>query len=274
MKRGDSTLVSTAQPTFEQGDYEMNMVELLPSRVSTRADNVWVMLESSRFERVVDIQTVGHNGGPQFDIVPNERLDGVLANRLHASETNSAKLSLCIPFYRNKNQGLALRSAPACSFLLPADVSFVNFHPPSQMFPSAANHNAPKFLKPTPGCLVTPKTVGVAQILGAQPRLLRHHQPHYMKPQPQRLATILEHRSSRHRTLAPTFLAMPQTAFGAPRPLAPAFWTDEPDGHRIHSRYAAHSSSTENHSRNSSKVRGYGFSSVALIGKTLPIAAT
>jgi len=205
----------------------MNMVELLPSRVSTRADNVWVMLESSRFERVVDIQTVGHNGGPQFDIVPNERLDGVLANRLHASETNSAKLSLCIPFYRNKNQGLALRSAPACSFLLPADVSFVNFHPPSQMFPSAANHNAPKFLKPTPGCLVTPKTVGVAQILGAQPRLLRHHQPHYMKPQPQRLATILEHRSSRHRTLAPTFLAMPQTAFGAPRPLAPAFWTDE-----------------------------------------------
>ena len=106
----------------------MDMVKLFTHSVTPPGDNVRAVVESSGFEVVVDCQAVGYNFGPRLNVVPDEQLDGVPIDRLDAAKTNPSKPLLRIPFYRNKNQGLSLRPAPACAFLFPSHIGFIHFH--------------------------------------------------------------------------------------------------------------------------------------------------
>jgi hypothetical protein len=121
------------------------------------------------------------------------------------------------------------------SLLLHVPVGLLFVHPhrfrplysARQMSPASTNHDASKLLQPAPSGLVASETIRVAQILGTQPCFLSHHQPHNMKPQTQRLAAVFKNRPSRHRTLSPTSLAMPQPTVCAPRLRDATFWTDK-----------------------------------------------
>lgn len=219
--------VGATQPSLEQGDYEMDMVESPTRSFAPCADYMRVVIESGDVELVVDLQAVSDNPCADFDIVLNKRFDGIPVNRRDATKTNPSKFSLCFSFYSDKNQCFPLCSSSACSFFLSTDIGFVHFDTASQMFPTSSYHDTPKLLQPTPSSLIAPETVRVAKILGTQTCLLSHHEPHYVKPQTQRLATTFKNCPSRHRTLPPASLAMPQSTVCAPCLSAATFRADK-----------------------------------------------
>src|ERR1035438_2712200 len=217
MRGSYGALVGGAQPALEQGDDQMNMVQMFLCGLTSGAGDVRTMVKTSRSQFVIDRQAVGDDGCTKCHVISNERFDRLSVYRCHTAEANPAKLLLRIPFNSNKNQCLALCAASPLSCPLAAHIGFIHLDAPDQRFPPSPNHYAAKLLQPPPGGLVTPKPIGVTQIPGTQACLLSHHQPHDVKPQTQRLAAVLKHGSGCYRHLSVTTLAMQQPPRRTPR---------------------------------------------------------
>ena len=95
------------------------------------------------------------------------------------------------------------------------------FHLPQQYVkPIAArtNHCIPKFMQPSPGCLIPPEPHGMLQILCACSGLLGHHPPNNMEPEAKRFSCSLKGSSSSDRSLVATFSTDQERTFARPRP--------------------------------------------------------
>jgi hypothetical protein len=142
----DGALVSAAQPSFKQGNDQMNMVEFLQRILAAAGEDVRMVIKSCGFEPIVNRKTIGHNDRAWLHTVPNKQLDARPVDRLDATKTDPAKLLLWIPLYRHKNRCFAFSPTPTGSFLLSAHIGLVNFHPPGQRFATRADHHTAKLL--------------------------------------------------------------------------------------------------------------------------------
>ena len=203
----------------------MHVLKLAKRSFAVRGDNMRLMLVAEASQVAIDRQAVGDERGSRFNVVAHKGLDCGLVDGLDAPETDSSESLLRISFNSNKNPRLAFSTPSTLSLLLTSHVRLVNLDAPRQPLPSASHHHAPKLLQPPPGGLIAAESVGVAQVLGTQPCLLRHHQPHDMEPQTQRLATVFENRSRCHGRLMTTAAAVPQTTPRAPSLPPRTLWT-------------------------------------------------
>src|ERR1035438_6314666 len=110
MRGSYGTLVGGAQPALEQGDDQMNMVQLFLCDLTSGAGDVRTMVKTSRSQFVIDRKTIGDDGCTKCHVIPNERFRRFPVDRGHTAEGNSSKLFLRVPFNGNKNQCFALRS--------------------------------------------------------------------------------------------------------------------------------------------------------------------
>src|SRR3990172_13186300 len=126
MRGSYGALVGGAQPALEQGDDQMNMVELFLRDLAPGAGDMGTMVKTSRSEFVIDRQAIGDDGCTKCHVIPNERFDRFPVDRCHTAEANPSQLLLCSPFNGNQNQCLARCTAPPCSCPLAAHIGFVH----------------------------------------------------------------------------------------------------------------------------------------------------
>ena len=167
------------------------MIEFLSSNIASLRNDMGTMIKPRGTQAVVGGQAIGDNDCSRFDIFLHKGLNAVSVSRGHAPKSNPSEFG-AISFDRHKNQRFPSSPSASYAFFLPSNVRFVHFHTSAKPLTSATDHDAPQLLQPCPCRLVTSETIGVAQIPRAQAGLLRHHQPHDMKPQEQRFARILK----------------------------------------------------------------------------------
>ena len=118
----DGTLVGAAQPAFQQGDDQMNVVKFLTRNLAAGGDDVSMMIISCGFKMIVNREPIGHDHGAWLHIVSNEQLDALPSNRLHATKADSPKSFLGVALHRHKDRCFAFCSAPTGAFFLSAHV--------------------------------------------------------------------------------------------------------------------------------------------------------
>ena len=104
----------------------MNMVEFLTRLLAPGAGDVRPVLESRGPEMIVNRESVGHDHCARLHIIPNEQLDALAIDRLHATKTHSSKFLFCLALHRHKDRCLALRPTPAGSLPLAAHAFHVS----------------------------------------------------------------------------------------------------------------------------------------------------
>lgn len=229
MGRFYCTLMSANQPSLKKRYNEMDMIKFLSSRLTAGRDDVGVMIEAGGTQATVRRETVGNDECPRLNVIPHERLNVIGVSRRHAPEPNPSEFGR-ISFDRDKNQRFPRCTAPSLAFFVPSNVRFVHFHASTKTLTATPDHDTSQFLQPSPGRLVAAKAIGVTKIPRAQAGFLRHHQPHNMKPEKQRLACPFKDRPHSNRGLMLTRTALQQSSLRTPDLLAAAAGALKPVG--------------------------------------------
>lgn len=227
--RFDGALMSAHQPSLQKRYNEMNMIEFLSSNLASGRDDMGVMIEPGGTEATVRRKTVGNDGRSRLNVITHKGLNAVGISRRHTLESNPSKFG-GISFDSDKNQRFPRCTAPPCAFFVPANVRFIHFNASTKTLTATPDHDTPQFLQPSPGRLVAAKAIGVAQIPRTQAGLLRHHQPHDVKPEKQRFARPFKDRPHSNRGLMLTRTALQQSTLRAPDLLTAAAGTRKPVG--------------------------------------------
>jgi len=210
------SLMGPRQPPFQQRDDQVDVLEATYFLFASSCDDGFLVRHLEAFHFRIRFEPVRDNRRSRLYVVFDEGRYLLPAGSTDQAEPDSPKLLLRKTFDCDKNKSLSLRSAAASTFFLSADVCFIQLDPPLQQFPPRADHDATELLQPTPCGLVAAKAKGVHKVLGAHARLLGHHQPNYVVPQPERFPTVFKDRSCRRRTLMPAGLTVPEATLRAP----------------------------------------------------------
>ena len=110
-------------------------------------------------------------------------------------------------FDSNSHDYLIIRSTAPLSRSFAADVRLINLHRSQQLFAPGTHHCTPEPVKPLPGSVVAAKPKNSLQTECVCPIFLIGNMPHSLKPQPQRLSSLMEDGSGSYRDLVSTLLA-------------------------------------------------------------------
>ena len=131
---------------------------------------------------------------------------------------------------RHHNQRLSFCSASTRSLRLRAKIGLINLHAPRQKVAARPDHGPTQLVQPTPGGFIAPQSQYVLQPQCAGSAFLTCHTPHCAKPEPQRLAGVLQDRSRRDRGLIVASGALIQSCSYGPSLPVLASWANEPIG--------------------------------------------
>src|SRR5208337_3442496 len=166
------------------------------SRIGAIAYDADVAPITSRRQPVVATPAVGVDHRPRHNDVPDKRYQGVrryIFDAPQADTTNSAPAL----FGRHSDDRLGFGSPPTFTLFRAADIGFVDFDLATEIVSSWTHHRAPQLVQPSPGGLIATKPQFPLEPERTDSVLLAGDEPHRQKPQPQRLACVLEHRASR-----------------------------------------------------------------------------
>jgi len=206
----DRSLVGSDQPPLEQGDHAVNPWHQLRWSLLLPFEKSDLVLVALVLQGQVPQPAVGVDDAAGCDRILhkwNQAFGRSVQNLAHANSTESRSIFLS----GNNDQSFLQIESAGQSLFQAADIAFIHFDSAGEQITSRSYHGAAQFMQHRPGCLIFFQPQHSLQSQRAGPVLLRGHPPHRAKPHGQRNACVLEDRSGRHRSLAPTCRTLPQT---------------------------------------------------------------
>src|SRR5208283_3218038 len=200
MRMLNAALVSSDQPSFEQRGHEVDARHDFVSRIGAIAYDADVVPITSRRQPVVATPAVGVDHRPRRHDVPDKRYQGVRRYIFDAPQADTTNAAPAL-FGRHSDDRLGFGSPPTFTLFRAADIGFVDFDLATEIVSSWTPHRAPQLVQPGPGSFVAAKPQFPLQPERTDPILLAGDEPHRQKPQPQRLACVLQHRAGRQGCL-------------------------------------------------------------------------
>jgi len=211
----DRSLVGSDQPPLEQGDHAVNPWHQLRWSLLLPFEKSDLVLVALVLQGQVPQPAVGVDDAAGCDRILhkwNQAFGRSVQNLAHANSTESRSIFLS----GNNDQSFLQIESAGQSLFQAADIAFIHFDSAGEQITSRSYHGAAQFMQHRPGCLIFFQPQHSLQSQRAGPVLLRGHPPHRAKPHGQRNACVLEDRSGRHRSLAPTCRTLPQTPHRPP----------------------------------------------------------
>ena len=190
MRMLNAALVSSDQPSFEQRGHEGDARHDFVSRIGAIAYDADVAPITSRRQPSVWIIAPGTTTSRTNVIRVSADTSSMRRRRIRP---NSAPAL----FGRHSDDRLGFGSPPTFTLFRAADIGFVDFDLATEIVSSWTHHRAPQLVQPSPGGLIATKPQFPLEPERTDSVLLAGDEPHRQKPQPQRLACVLEHRASR-----------------------------------------------------------------------------
>src|SRR3989338_3366806 len=198
-------LMSSYQPSFQQGNYEIGQRQQVFTNISRFSNNRMFI-------------TKGCQGGISFPTISTDFALGsnTFFNRRHQAgsrsifnfmQTDSSR-ALIFSFNRHKNQRFASSATAPFTRARSSNIGFINLRRADQLIAARTNHSNPQSVKHGPSCFVSFKSKYPLQSQSTNALLLADNLPHSSKPQAQGKASILENGSSRNRNLKTAMATM------------------------------------------------------------------
>src|SRR5512144_1311733 len=196
----DAALMGSHQPSLQQRRNIMNAGHDHVSRIETAADYGDLMLVAQRRQASITAPAVSVDGRSGHGDSLNEGDQTVRRSVRDAAQADAADATTTFPCRHNDN-GLVLGLTSALSLFRAADVSLVDLDLAGEAIAARADHRPAQLMQPGPGRLLAAQAEHALKAQRADAVLLAGDEPHGEKPHPQRLARVLQHRSSRQRYL-------------------------------------------------------------------------